>query len=102
MAVNAIGSDAIRAKTVLGTSVRDPAGDKIGTAPVCAGPGPDAPILGVIATTITTTANLGPVRLDDQRRKVVLVGRRDPNSPDDAASVARSNSISTSCARNWD
>jgi serine/threonine-protein kinase len=62
------------------------------TAPVCAGQGPDAPVLGVIATTITTTSSLGPVRLDDQRRKVVLVGRKDPNLPEDedAASVARS------------
>ena len=50
-------------------------------APVCAGQGPDAPVLGVIATTITTTSTLGPVRLDDQRRKVVLVGREDPNPP---------------------
>jgi serine/threonine-protein kinase len=61
-------------------------------APVCAGQGPDARVLGVIATTITTTSSLGPVRLDDQRRKVVLVGRKDPNPPEDAASVAQSNS----------
>jgi serine/threonine-protein kinase len=65
-------------------------------APVCAGQGqgPDAPVLGVIATTITTTSSLGPVRLDDQRRKVVLVGRRDPgsNPPEDAALVGRSGS----------
>jgi serine/threonine-protein kinase len=58
-------------------------------APMCAGPGPDSPVLGVIATTITTTATLGPVRLDDQRRKVVLVGREDPNPPHGKAPVAR-------------
>jgi len=31
MGVSAVGSDAIRAKTVLGTSVKDTAGEKIGT-----------------------------------------------------------------------
>jgi sporulation protein YlmC with PRC-barrel domain len=31
MGMNAVSSDAIRAKTVIGTSVKDAAGDKIGT-----------------------------------------------------------------------
>ena len=31
MAISAVNSDAIRAKTVLGTSVKDTSGDKIGT-----------------------------------------------------------------------
>jgi sporulation protein YlmC with PRC-barrel domain len=31
MGISAVGSDAIRAKTVLGTSVKDTAGEKIGT-----------------------------------------------------------------------
>jgi serine/threonine-protein kinase len=58
-------------------------------APVRAGQGADARVLGVIATTITTTSSLGPVRLDDQRRKVVLIGRKDPNPPEDAHPAAR-------------
>jgi serine/threonine-protein kinase len=58
-------------------------------APVCAGQGRDARVLGVIATTMTTTATLGPVQLDDQRRKVVLIGLEDPNSPEGAGSVTR-------------
>jgi serine/threonine-protein kinase len=61
-------------------------------APVCAGQGRDARVLGVIATTMTTTATLGPVQLDDQRRKVVLIGREDPNPPQGAVSVTRSSS----------
>ena len=51
------------------------------TAPVRAGPGPEAPLLGVVAATVTTTSSLGSLRLDDGRRTAVLVGRRDPNPP---------------------
>jgi hypothetical protein len=61
-------------------------------APVCAGQGRNACVLGVIATTMTTTATLGPVQLDDQRRKVVLIGREDLNPPQGAVSVARPSS----------
>jgi serine/threonine-protein kinase len=57
-------------------------------APVCAGEGPEARVLGVIATTITTTSKLGQVMLDDDRRKVVLVGREDPNAPGGEGPVA--------------
>ena len=55
------------------------------TAPVRAGPGPEAPLLGVVAATVTTTSSLGSLRLDDGRRTAVLVGRRDPNPPRGAA-----------------
>ena len=41
---------------------------------------------------MTTTATLGPVQLDDQRRKVVLIGREDPNSPEGAVSATRPSS----------
>lgn len=57
-------------------------------APVCVGP-KESRLLGVIATTITTTPTLGPVQLDDERRKVVLIGREDPNPPAGGAPSAR-------------
>jgi serine/threonine-protein kinase len=40
---------------------------------------------GIIAATITTTATLGSLALDDDRRTAVLVGRRDTNPPRGAA-----------------
>ena len=49
------------------------------TAPVRAGPGPEAPLLGVVAATVTTTPSLGSLLLDDDRCTAVLVGRRDMN-----------------------
>jgi serine/threonine-protein kinase len=52
---------------------------KVALAAPVAGEGGTTP--GVIVTDITTTSTLGPVRLDDERRKVVLVGREDTNPP---------------------
>ncbi len=51
------------------------------TAPIHARAGPDSPLLGVLAATLTTASTLGPLRLDDERRTAVLVGRRDPSPP---------------------
>lgn len=42
--------------------------------------GPPGSILGVVAATLTTTATLGSLHLDDERRKAVLVGRLDPGA----------------------
>jgi serine/threonine-protein kinase len=42
---------------------------------------PGGPVLGVIAATLTTTATLGSLRLDDERRTAVLVSRRDFSLP---------------------
>jgi serine/threonine-protein kinase len=42
-------------------------------------------VLGVIAATLTTTATLGSLRLDDDRRTAVLVGRQDSSPRSDAA-----------------
>jgi hypothetical protein len=49
--------------------------------PVHAHAGPGAEVLGVLAATLTTASTLGPLRLDDERRTAVLVGRRDPSPP---------------------
>ncbi|MCI0458444.1 MAG: serine/threonine protein kinase [Gemmataceae bacterium] len=46
---------------------------------------PDAPPLGVLAATITTTSTLGSLRLHDGRHTAVLVGRKDTNPPRGAA-----------------
>jgi serine/threonine-protein kinase len=51
------------------------------SAPVHAGGDPKAPVLGVVAATITTTSTLGSLRLHDERHTVVLVGRRDTTPP---------------------
>jgi serine/threonine-protein kinase len=61
-------------------------------APICDGDEPDARVLGVVATTITTTSTLGPVGLDDDRRTVVLAGREDPNPPAGKAVAPRPSS----------
>jgi serine/threonine-protein kinase len=51
------------------------------SAPVRAGEDPDAPVLGVVAATVTTTSTLGSLQLHDERHTVVLVGRRDTTPP---------------------
>jgi serine/threonine-protein kinase len=45
------------------------------------GPGTDAPVLGVVAATVTTTRTLGSLRLDDEDHTAVLVGRKDTSAP---------------------
>jgi serine/threonine-protein kinase len=54
------------------------------TAPVHAGPGRGAPVLGVLAVTLTTASTLGSLRLNDGRRTAALVGREDTSAPDGA------------------
>jgi len=39
----------------------------------------DSGFAGVVAATLTTTATLGSLRLDDDRRKAILVGRLEPD-----------------------
>lgn len=51
------------------------------SAPVRSGPEPDAPVVGVVCATLPTASTLGSLRLNDERRKGVLVGLRDPNPP---------------------
>ncbi len=55
------------------------------SAAVHAGPEANAPVLGVIAATVTTTSTLGSLQLNDERHTAVLVGRRDTNPPRGAA-----------------
>jgi serine/threonine-protein kinase len=55
------------------------------SAPVRAGRELDAPVLGVVAATITTDSTMGLVRLHDERHKAVLVVPRDANPPRDQA-----------------
>ena len=50
------------------------------TVPVVDGTGPDDPVLGVLGASFTTDSNLGLRGLSDDRRKVVVVGRWDPDS----------------------
>jgi serine/threonine-protein kinase len=49
------------------------------TAAVHAEDDPRSRVLGVVAATLTTAATLGPLRLSDERRTAVLLGRRDTN-----------------------
>jgi eukaryotic-like serine/threonine-protein kinase len=58
------------------------------SAPVRAGGGPKAPVLGVVAATITTASTLGALQLNDERHTAVLVGRRDTNPPRGPAPAA--------------
>ncbi|WP_422928888.1 serine/threonine protein kinase [Singulisphaera sp. PoT] len=51
------------------------------TAAVYDGNEDDAKLLGVIAATMTTDSTLDSLRLNDERREAVLVGRRDMNPP---------------------
>jgi branched-chain amino acid transport system substrate-binding protein len=50
------------------------------TVPVYAGHEADAPVVGVLGASFTTGSNLGLRGLSDDRRKVVVVGRWDPDS----------------------
>jgi hypothetical protein len=52
------------------------------TAPVHAGPQAGAPVVGVIAVTLSAASTLGSLRLNDGRRTAALVGRKDTNAPD--------------------
>jgi serine/threonine-protein kinase len=54
------------------------------SAPVRSGPEPGAEVLGVVAASLTTGSALG-AGLNDDRRSVALVGRRDTNPPAGAA-----------------
>src|SRR5439155_1394699 len=45
----------------------------------------DAPAVGVIAATVTTTKTLGSLQLNDERHTAVLVGRKDTSPPRGAA-----------------
>lgn len=54
---------------------------KFAIAAAIRGPADDDPVLGVVAATVTTASTLGMLRLDDGRREVVLVGRRDLARP---------------------
>ena len=42
---------------------------------------PESAFVGVVVASVTTTSTLGSLNLNDERRKAVLVGRRDTNSP---------------------
>jgi serine/threonine-protein kinase len=54
------------------------------------GPDPDAPVVGVIAATVTTTKTLGSLQLNDERHTAVLVGRKDTSPPRGDAPAADS------------
>jgi serine/threonine-protein kinase len=57
------------------------------TVPVRAGRGRRSRLLGVVAATVTTASTLGSLRLNDERRTAVLVGRRDANPPGGGATA---------------
>jgi serine/threonine-protein kinase len=60
------------------------------TVPVYGPDGPGAPPVGVLGGSVAADATMGLPRLHDARRKVVLVGRWDPNrAPDDRVPFAR-------------
>lgn len=52
---------------------------------------PANPVVGVVAATLTTRATLGTLRLNDQRRKAVLIGRQDQSLPDAVAQTPEDN-----------
>jgi len=51
------------------------------TVPVRADADPQAPVIGVVAATITTASTLGMLHLNDDRRTAVLLGRADLHPP---------------------
>jgi|GEM_PF-460628 len=71
------------------------------TAAIYEGPDAGAKLLGVLAATMTTDSTLDSLRLNDDRREAVLVGRRDPNPPGRHPSSANQAKSSESAPREY-